>query len=57
MTSVEDESTHKLLATGEALTLLGFGEFDSPINSIDFDDDDDDSNSDSQASMFEDLPF
>lgn len=57
VTSVEDESTHKLLATGEALTLLGFGEFDSPINSIDFDDDDDDSNSDSQASMFEDLPF
>ena len=41
VTSVEDESTHKSLATGEAITLLGFGEFDSPINSIDYEDDED----------------
>ena len=41
VTSVEDETTHKLLATGETLTLLGFGEFDSAISSVDYDDESD----------------
>lgn len=62
ITSVEDESTHRLLATGKPLTLLGFGEFEPSLGYIDFgDEEDDESDSGSQVSIFddfgEDLPF